>query len=158
MAANPNINTDLFPVIGSHQTGAPFCLFLPVPRVRSHYRVGWHHQCTPACGFSCLFRLLRSGGGGLRQRLAEPDTVPDEGGGIRRRREGTGMLISHSWEDSEPLSQRRRLVAAEDPDSTLPFNRCMKRDWGSGKLSSVKIQEYARGAAAQGGAWNWPYG
>ena len=50
---------------------------------------------------------------------------------------------------------RRRLneveVVSEDLP-TAPLYRSLKRDWGSGVLSSARVQEYAHGARAQGAA------
>ena len=53
---------------------------------------------------------------------------------------------------------RQRLASAkaqsrdvpDRDDADLPFNASMKRDWGKGKLSSVKVIEYATGAHEQG--------
>ena len=74
--------------------------------------------------------------GGLRQRLeAEADGVPPPPkarGGVRRR---LGSLPDSNG----------------DPRS-LPFYRSLKRDWGSGILSSARVQEYSHGAREQGAA------
>ena len=60
--------------------------------------------------------------GGIRTRLAEP--VPDPGLDPGVRLPGTA--------------------------ARLPLNATLKKDWGSGKTSSVNILEIARGARAQG--------
>ena len=92
------------------------------------------------------------GGGGFRRRLAETDPAS---GGIRGQSDpasgGTrgqlAIFTSHSWSDVEPRlreSRRRSLLlteAGEDAGAGGPFTVSMKRDWGAGKLSSVKVRD-----------------
>ena len=94
---------------------------------------------------------------GLRQRLAE--SVPGDGGGDPPRQDEAvepALFVSHRWEDTEDAAPRgglrQRLQSAESSGSAgsaASFNELMKRDWGKGLLSSVKVQEYAAGAASQ---------
>ena len=108
--------------------------------------------------------------GGLRQRLAE--SVPGDGGGDPPRQDEaveTALFVAHRWEDTEDAAPRgglrQRLQSAESSGSagsaaSLSFNELMKRDWGKGLRSSVKVQEYAAGAASQNaeGIGNWAAG
>ena len=100
--------------------------------------------------------------GGIRARLGEPDF--DDGGGASRPeaaapKSGRAVFASHSWGDAGSNEPRRgglRSRLAEEIEegtggsAALPFNANMKRDWGSGKLSSVKVVEYASGSSMQG--------
>ena len=80
-------------------------------------------------------------------------------GGIRKRVLGQAddpPIPSDSASSTGPRGGvRRRVLApppaddAPDPDE-LPLTEAFKRDWGAGKLSSKRLQEYALRAARQG--------
>ena len=93
-----------------------------------------------------LCRLASGAKRGLRQRLAEAeaDGVPPppeaEADGVPPPPKARGGV-------------RRRLGSLPDSNGdprSLPFYRSLKRDWGSGILSSARVQEYSHGAREQG--------
>jgi hypothetical protein len=77
--------------------------------------------------------------GGIRQRLSDTSsssastTTPAHGkGGVRARA-------------ATPSLKQQPLVSADQP-----FNKCMRRDWARGTLSSPQVIEYSVAAASQG--------
>ena len=70
---------------------------------------------------------------------------------------GASLFSSHAWREPELRPRGLRLRAADEETQhagakrkRLPLNESLRRDWGAGKLSSVKVQEYAFGAQSQG--------
>ena len=86
--------------------------------------------------------------GGIRQRMAAEDQealVPAASAGSSR---------DHA---PEPGTTRRRSVrqrvaaaAPAEQSDDLPLYQSLKRDWCTGEISAVKVQEYVMGAEVQG--------
>ena len=84
--------------------------------------------------------------GGVRQRLAKAASEFDSeeaqaDNRATRQRGGVHQRLRCSACDSNEV--------VDDP-KTGPLYRSLKKDWGSGVLSSSRVQEYAAGAKAQG--------
>ena len=83
--------------------------------------------------------------------------VSGKAGGVRQRLKTSGASASGAVLgaiDGRPGSIKRRLQAHELPEAEpapdLPFNKALRRDWSSGKISSATVVEYAAKAAEQG--------
>ena len=83
--------------------------------------------------------------GGIRQRMAAASSAPDH-----------VESVDSPLSDDGPARRRgiRQRMAASTPDHVDTVDRSLlyawKKDWGAGRLSSTKVQEYAMKAIAQG--------
>jgi len=95
-------------------------------------RLGLHKPATPKSGPPPPLPPH----GGVRQRLGQPSSSHEVAatslrtGGVKRR-----------------LAE---VPTRTSDDSQLPFNKALRRDWSSGKISSKTVLEYATKAAQQG--------
>ena len=84
------------------------------------------------------------------------DMAPE--GGIRKRilSEGSPEPEAPPMRPDERRCLKKRLASGSasstgpDPEPTGPLTEAWKQDWGQGKLSSKKVQEYAFKAEQQG--------
>ena len=91
-----------------------------------------------------------------KQRLAEREALEDRMQALRRRAgRGESAASEPSSSSGAPqgggaVQRLARWEAATEQTEPTPWTHTLKRDWARGRLSSVRVQEYAKDSAAQG--------